>query len=249
MSNGLSYRYGGLHLLGARSQRYGLFITETSGWIESVKAVYDEVPVPGGNGSFDVPVYLSSRLVRAKGFCKAESFETLDWFHGAVTGQLGGEATRPFVAEHLGATEWAMGQCVRADFTPLGGQLRAEWQMDFWMPKPEKFGDIEVFGEGEAAEHRGNTGAPPVFTITGIRPAGYTIHGPGGRVLKVTRPLAAGSTHVYDMATSELLVDGALVDGGVEIPGSWALPRGARWTHTITGGTGTFQTTITRARV
>lgn len=244
----LELRFGGLSMQSADRHALGLTLSEIEGWSDAPATRYSETEIPGGDGSYDAPVTLGSRLVPIKGFCRATSLPDLRWWRDAVTGQLGGEETQPFVAVELGATEWAMAQCVKADFPIFGGQPFADFSMTFWMPKPWKYGDPVDYADGVPAVHRGNGSASPVFTVSGNRPAGYSIAGPEGRAFIVSRPVLPGQTHVYDMATGEYTVNGALVDGGITQGDSWVLGWGAVWAHTIVGGTGGFSTAITETR-
>jgi hypothetical protein len=76
-----------------------------------------------------------------------------------------------------------------------------------------------------------------VFTITGASAPGYTITGPAGRRIVVTRPLVAGTPHVIDTATGGLLIDGVRVQGGVSVWEPWQIDVGLPGvTHTISAG-------------
>jgi hypothetical protein len=239
ISNDLELRFGGLVMRGAQSFAPGLYVTSMEGWNESVEGRYDETQIPGGDGSFDVPVTLGSRLVPIKGYCRAEHLDDLRQWRNRVTGQLGGPVTRQFVVRELGETEWAPAQCVRANFPLAGQRTFASFSMTFWMPKPWRFGDkTEAFRDGETATHFGNTGSVPYFRIGGDRPGGYTIPGPGGKSVVISRPVVPGTLHEYNMTDGELYIDGALVDGGITRGDSWAIPGGGAFAHTIIGGTG-----------
>jgi hypothetical protein len=246
----LEVRYGGLTMQAADAFALGLTITEIEGWSDGVDGRYDEIDIEGGDGAFDVPVTLGSRLVNVKGYCRATSFADLRGWRDRVTGQIGGQSTRIFTVAELGEAEWAAAQCVRATFPIFGGQTFADFSMSFWMPKPWKFGaETEPFGNGVPATHRGNTGSVPFFRIGGVRPAGYTIAGPAGRAVTVTVPVVDGAPHEYDMSTGELTVGGAFVDGGITVADSWAIPGGGAWAHTISGGSGPFTTLLRKVTI
>ncbi|WP_120338135.1 hypothetical protein [Cryobacterium soli] len=239
-------RFGkSLRMQGGDAHAFGFVIEEIEGWEESVDVNFDETPIPGGNGSFDVPVTLASRLVKVRGYCEAESIEKFGWHQRLATGLVGGASTRSFVVEKAGLAQWAPAHCIGAKLPQFGGQAFGNFVFDFWMPKPYKFGNTVLFNSGVPAPHYGNSAAVPVFTIGGVRPSGYTIAGPGGRSVKVTTPVTSGHAHTYDMNTGELVIDGNLMDSGVEIGDSWAIWGGTSFAHTITGGSGDFTTAIT----
>jgi hypothetical protein len=83
----LEVRFGGLVMQSQDAFALGLTITEIEGWGDGVDGEYDEQSVPGGPGSFDVPVELSSRLVPIKGYCRAESMGDLKKWRDRVTGR------------------------------------------------------------------------------------------------------------------------------------------------------------------
>jgi len=248
ITEGLEVRFGGLVMLGAASYDSGLTITRFEGWNDGVDGRFDEVDIAGGDGAFDAPVGLSSRTVTVSGHGRGKSLGELGQWRDRVTGQVGGPAARRFTTKELGVTLWAPAQCVRAKFPIFGGLAFADFSMSFWMPKPWKFGETEAFANGVPAFHRGNTASVPVFRIGGTRPDGYSIAGPGGRVLTVSLPVVPGAPHEYDMSTGELTVGGVFVDGGITRGDSWAIPGGGAWAHTITGG-GDFTTLLRKVVV
>jgi len=247
----LRIRYGGLTMQGDDADALGLNISEDAftGWDDAPDSSYDETSIPGEDGSWDVEVTLASRLVSVEGYCLADSIGKLGWWKGALNGQMARPAARPFVVEKFETVQWALAHAVGVKFPVFGGQTFADFKMDFWMPNPRIFGATGIFAEGQAAVQYGNRGATPVFTVNGTRPSGYTIGGPGGRVLTVIAPVVTGHPHVFDMATGELTIDGALVDGKVTVGDTWQVPPGTAWTHTITGGSGPFQTALTETSI
>jgi hypothetical protein len=247
---GLEVYFGGLTAKGTVTREPGLTITKFEGWRDGVDGDYDEERVIDGPGSVDVPVELSSRIVTMSGRGRATTLGDLAQLSDRVTGQLGGKTARPFRVRELLETTWAPAQCIKAKFPIFGGQLFGDYSMTFWMPKPWKFGETtESFENGEFAIHRGNTESVPYFRIGGSRPLGYTIHGPQGKSVVVTRPVVPGVLHEYNMTDGELYVGGLLVDGGITRGDSWALAGGGGFAHTITGGDGPFQTLLRKVTI
>jgi hypothetical protein len=247
---GLEVEFGGLTARGTYTPAPGLTITKFEGWNDGVDGDFDEERVIAGPGSVDVAVELSSRMVSMSGRGRARTLEDLGELRDRVTGQVGGQTARPFTVRELGETTWAPAQCIRAKFPIFGGQLFGDFSMTFWMPKPWKFGDrTESFANGEFAYHRGNTESVPYFRIGGDRPNGYTIAGPDGKSVVISRPVVPGILHEYNMTDGELYIGGLLVDGGIDRGDSWAIPGGGGFAHTITGGGGSFETLLRKVTI
>lgn len=228
--------------------RDGFYIDDDGfeGWNDGSDIRRDETDRPQGHGSFDVPGFLSARVVSLSGTCWADTHQKLMWFRSQLTGLLADGAAGQIVVEEGGQTRWATCRlATRTGFAVRSEDIRsAEYQIQVWCANPRQFGETREFAGGIPAFHRGNFPAAPVHTVTGIG-ADYTINGPAGKQFTVTTPVTDGHPHTIDMATGFLEVDGAVVSGAVTQADVWSIPGGAQVTHTLTGPGLSLSTAVT----
>lgn len=219
----------------------GFNITAFKGWNDGApaRAVSDDA-IPMGDGDFDVPVFKGSRVVTIEGFCIADSVQELGILQGKLTG-LGstGNRMRLTVAE-FGREQWA--NC-RPDGTPefdaTDGLPRATFAVDVKCRDPRKFGDTRTFASGALAFHYGNYPATPQLLVTGSMPTGYTINGPAGKKYIVTAAVTSTASHLIDMNTGLLYVNGVVVYGAVSQGDTWSIPPGQQVAQTLVPASGT----------
>lgn len=199
-----------------------------TGWTDPVPARRPSGAArEGQHGDFDEPVHLQSRVMSVSGKCWSRNAYELEEF-GILLAGLGADGGRfPVEVTHAGRTLWAWarrGAAPRFEESPALGY--AEYEFDFWMPSPFKYGDVREsvsagdsvnFGNVAAAHHRGNTDALPRFTVTAtsnIGAVGYQLKGKG-RTFEVPGPLNVGQTDEVDFRSRTVRRDGVLVTGVV----------------------------------
>lgn len=191
-----------------------------NGWDDGASMRGETLSRPQAHGDFDMPGFLAGRLVPMSGWAIADNMLELEQLrdlfigHGADGQKFKVTITRNGRPLH-GTARLAAG--TTPTFVDTGRGKRARWSTMWWFPDPRRYGDATTYGPASALQviQRGNFPALPTLHITGNAPGGYTITGPNGRQIIVTRALAAGVPHRFDMATGRLYVGGAAVIGGV----------------------------------
>lgn len=220
----------------------GLFVAPDgfTGWDDGAEVRRDAIVRPGAHGEFDVPSFLGARVVGVDGWALAAHQEELGLQRSIITGMGATGGRIKLNVEHQGENLWAWARIgAKTQFRDAGvrrGRVRARWLWQMVCADPRKYGAADRYASGEEALNRGNFPATPVFTVSGDRPGGYTINGPAGRSVVVTRPLVAGIPHTYDMRTRQLSVGGVVVFGGVAQASRWGVPGGGGVVHTVTPG-------------
>lgn len=211
---------------------------------DSIKSVWGGVDVrrediarPSAHGSFDVPGFLSPRVLTLTGHMSSRSREGLEHMQARLSGLLADGGSDRLVVEGPNGSRWCDVRLgAAAEITALDATT-ARFQVSLWAPDPRMYGEVSSFAAGEPAINRGNFPARPVFTMNGNRPDGYTITGPDGRVITVSYPIVPGWPHVIDTATGGLFVNGNRVIGGISVWQPWTVGPGMPGvTHTITSG-------------
>lgn len=239
----LEIRMGGLTILGrpddGTTHVEGLFVGPDGfhGWDDGVDSRGESVERPDQHGEFDMPVFLGSRVVTIDGHALAWSDVELGHLRKRVMG-LGATGDRFRVAvEHQGETLWATARRAgKPTFTDSGirsGMHRASFVIQFTCRDPRKYGEIRDYAAGEAAAHYGNFPATPRLLI-GAGAGGYTVTGPGGRV--VTVGTAPAGAHEIDFVTGGLYLGGARQVNAITVYQPWSIPPGLPGvTATISG--------------
>lgn len=164
------------------------------------------------HGSFALNAYRDAQVFTLKGVAKRRSaieMESLERQVRWICGDGGWE--RLVIDEGLGS-RWCDVGLSSVDFDVLGSDPTiAEFQIQFWAPMPQTFGDVSDFAGGVPAVNRGNFPATPRL-IVGAGSGGYTISGPGGRQIVVGSPPAG--EHYIDFAAG-----GLFTAAGVRVPG------------------------------
>lgn len=222
-------------------------------WTSGTDTRHDETPIPQGHGSFDVPVFLSSRVVPISGVTLADRPERLKWLGRQLTGLLADGSGSTIQVKHAGSTEWAPCRLGGKTQFKINGatETDAEFQIQVWCPSPLIYGVTRTFASGVAAYHRGNFPSTPYMQVAGSMPGGYTINGPAGKKYTVTAPVVSGTPHYIDMATGILRVGGYPLFGVVSQGDTWAIPPGQQTTMTLVpvSGSGTLTVSVVETYV
>ncbi len=216
------------------------------GWDDGVDVRRDETVLPAGHGSFDAPGYMSSRVVSVAGEFWAQTPQRFEHMRDRLVGLLiEGGADRLTVDQDSG-TRWAdVRLAAKTTVLENSDKVSARYQVQFWSPKPYRYGETRVFGPGTSVSsfHYGNVGAAQIIEVTGTMPSGYTVTG-AGRQYVVTQALASGQTHRIDMRTGRLYRNNVLQLGAVSSAGRWQVPPGAPMTISLSPVAGSGQLTV-----
>jgi hypothetical protein len=203
------------------------------GWDSGVAIRRDVASRPLAVGSFDAPGYPGSRTVTIDGTALASSPAHLAVMRNRLVGVLSDGSFGRLEVAHMGEERWGL---ARLDGTPewetrSSAQGVADFQIQFWMSDPRKYGDVQEFTRPQystfSSHHRGNTTASPLYVIAGDFANGYELRGPSDFKYRVTIPVQPGYPHTIDMLTGLLRVgDSVATTGGIEIADTWRIPSG-----------------------
>lgn len=176
------------------------------------------------HGEHDVPVFLPSRVVTIDGWVLADSEEMLDHQSDKLAGAgATGERVKVEISSR-GSSRWAYGRRVACEVQDSpGGELEAEFQLQFVFADPRKYGDENVWPKTDTATsilvaHYGNFPAYPLIEIPSA-PSSYSITSPLGTY--TVTGATAGGTHTVDLRR------GRVFRNGVEM---FDVGRGNLWT-------------------
>lgn len=216
-----------------------------SGWDDAAPGRREAIVRPSDDGEFDMPVLRGARVLSiSPGVALAGSERELGELRALVTGLGSDRAPFPMTVKHQGQMLTATARLLDASFVDSGrgsgaggAKYQASFSLDMVCADPRKYGLLRRF-EGNPAEvfHLGNFPAQSKITVSGVAASGYTVTGPGGRRVVVSKPLTAGAPHVIDFAVGGLFVGGARQTGAVTIWEPWAVPAGVPVTVSVTGG-------------
>lgn len=196
-----------------------------SGWDDGTAVRREDVPRPGAHGSFGFRGYRDARVVRISGWILARSAQELQHMRNQLLGLLAsGESGRMSVDQPRGST-WADVMLADMPVAKVRGQseLEASFQIQFWSPLPQKYGEVRDFAAGVPAYQLGNFPATPKLLI-GAGAGGYTVTGPSGRTIVVaTAPAAA---HEIDFVNGGLYLAGVRQLGAITTYQPWSIPPG-----------------------
>ncbi|GGM42109.1 hypothetical protein [Microbacterium saperdae] len=210
----------------------GLFVGPDglNGWEDGGGDVRREsVERPASIGEFDLPVYEGPLVFSMEGHALAQSEQQLAVLRDRVTG-VGYGGRRFKVAVGLQGRElWTW---VRRGSKPTfrdtgrrGRLLQASFMLQFVAPIPRRYGQERLVPAGEAAVNRGNEEAVPRLLI-GAGAGGYTVTGPGGRVITANAN-APAAAHFIDFSTGGLFnAAGGRVPNAITVWQPWKIPPG-----------------------
>lgn len=227
----LAMRYGGFEFNGFVRDRGqpldGFYIGEegVTGWMDGVQMRTPSEASTDGIGDFLLPGELANRAVSWSGLCFAQSEDALaEWGEGFAAIAADGDAHR-LQGDELGRQRWAMAQrsgapTFRSARRPTRN-LRARYEISLNCPDPRKYASVDrallEYSTGPVLVNiRGTYLSTPVFSVRAVSSmSGYTLS-VGAAEFRVSAPLAAGQTHVIDMA------DELVLSGGVAVLGAKA---------------------------
>ena len=208
-----------------------------TGWFGGLEPRREESPRPLADGSFDARTFMAARIVGIQGHILASSKATLISRINQLNGLLSdGSLGRLTVQDDHGNATWAdvrLASATKVTRSPTG--LEASFQVQFWAPDPRRYGELRSFANGSNVFHRGNAPAFPVVRINSGA-ASYDITWQG-RTFRVSGA-PSGGVHRVDMRTGRLTRNGVPVLGAVVRAETSPLPPGARWSYSVSAGSG-----------
>ncbi|KKX97742.1 phage distal tail protein [Microbacterium sp. Ag1] len=230
----------------------GFALVDFEGWGEPPSMESESISTPGRPGITDAKGEHGARLVTMGGWFRVVRMEDMFEHRRAFAGLLSGGQASTLVVDELGETETAtVRKFGEARFRRRGSTGFADWSLKVRAADPSKLGLVtEIFHGADLISHHGNYYATPTIhvTATTTMTGGYTIYGPGGRSYVVTQTLPAGSTHVIDMSTGWITLNGVQQIGAVSRADVWTIPPGAPQVYHVlvpTSGAGVLSTTVT----
>lgn len=225
----------------------GLFVEKDGfeGWDDGGgESVREEVQRPASIGIFDMPVFEAGMPFSVGGHALAQDPYTLALLRDRVTGVGRGGRRFQVNVEHQGRTLWTWARRgAKPQFKDTGrrhGRHHAKFLLQFVAPIPRKYGEPHDVAAGVIAFNAGNEDAIPRLII-GAGVGGYTVSGPGGRVITVNTNAPAGE-HSIDFATGGLFnAAGARVPNAISVWQPWAIPPGLPGVVATISGTRTLR--------
>jgi hypothetical protein len=202
----------------------------------------EQVERPAAHGMFALPAYLTGRSIRWGGLVLTDSTAQQEHALIRLSGLLadGGYARLTVQSE---VTRWLDVQ--RASPEPprilVPGKI-ASYSFEVWAPDPRMYGEVHDFPGGTVAVNRGNFPARPQLIVSGTAASGYTVTGPGGRRVVVTKALASGAPHTIDFARGGLWINGVRQLRAITVYEPWEIAPGLPGaTATVNNGAALIQ--------
>lgn len=225
-----------------QSATYTIEKNGLTGWLLGGAAVDREsIKRPAAHGEFDTPGFLTGRLITLSGDVwstgEADMVSDLEVLNGLLADGQSGTMTVTIGGVTTSAAVRRSGE-PSINVTVFGKHAR--YQFRFWAADPRRYGSATTFGPGSSVsdiEHAGNFPATPVLKVSGSAGGGYTVTGPGSRVITVTADLESGHPHTIDLASGGLYVDGSRVVAGMSVYQPWTVPAGGSVGASVSAGT------------
>jgi hypothetical protein len=240
----LDIQYGDLRLFGGGdANAVGFHVTKWEGWSDGVDLVVEEIKIPGSDGFYDLEGTLSSRSPLVEGYGIAQNLGELGQMRDQLT-SLVGLPLQQLVVTEFRSTRYAMAKVTSAPkLSPQGEFPEFTFSLPWYCPKPQQFGDLNektvATGVSVKAINRGNREGTAILVVSGNLPNGYTVNGPGGKKIIVTRPVV--NPHYIDLANRVIRVNGEVVPKATTRFDKWGLQVGeTSMSCTPVSGSGTF---------
>jgi hypothetical protein len=224
----------------AGAHTYSIEQNGIKNWLDGVDTRRETIARPDADGEFDVPGKLGGRQPTLSIAVKAIGEAALQLAIDDLMGILADGSKGTLAIELAGRTLTAS---VRRSGTPtiemLNPKRAARVQLQLWSADPRRYGTtVHTFGPGSSVsgiQHAGNFAALPILRIAGGN-GGYTVNGPGGKLITVNAGLGSGE-HTLNLATGGLYIGGSRVFGGVSVYRPWVVPKNTSITVSVTAGT------------
>jgi hypothetical protein len=205
------------------------------GYFEGVDTQGEQLNRAGGDGAFDSPLFLTGRLITLSGMILASSAAD---FEAALTAlaTISTQTLSTFtVTSDAGTTTAQVRRVGKPDISVNTFGLSGAYQLTLFAPDPRRYGSAQPTagpGASLSVSHDGNWPATPRVTVTGAQSAPYTVSD-GTHSVTVTQALASGHTHVIDMNTGWVYLDGVVQPNATSALDVFQIPPAT--TVTVTG--------------
>lgn len=231
-------RLGGLEFIGEAGE--ATFTIERDGirghGLGGADMRVETVERPSAHGAFALPGFLSGRAIRWGGLVLTRSREEQEHALLRLSGLLAGGGLSRMVIDGP-STMWVDVQRMSPEAPRVLNPGRvASYRFEVFAPDPRMFGETREFAGGETAVHYGNFEARPVLVVSGASASGYTITGPDGRQVVVTKALVSGQPHTIDTAKGGLYVGGVRQLRAIATYQPWTVGPGAGAVASVNNG-------------
>ncbi len=233
----------GLKFDGGLSGTTPFTVSEMRGWDVGGAEMHRQRDArPGTHGAFPARGYLTDRAVEWSGLVLTDSVEEQQH----ALRQLSGLLAQGGTGQLAGAGVWA--EVERDEIPPpqieVPGKI-ARYTVKLSAPDARLYGTTREFAAGEEAIQYGNFPARPRIIVSGVAAAGYTITGPGGRRVVVTRALSAAQPHTIDFVKGGLWINGERIMRAITIYQPWEVGPGVPGAVTTVTGSLTLRVQVT----
>lgn len=237
MRSGRGVRVGGLSFVEWPTDHHSDWLVLDPDGVRSVWGGVDvrreDIARPSAHGSFDMPGFLTPRVIPVSGHASSRSPLGLEHLMGRLSGLLADGGKGRLVLDGPTGPRWCDVRLASATQITQLNATTARFLLTFWAADPRTYGEARDVAGGAAAVQYGNFPATPRLLV-GAGSGGYTVTGPGGRV--VTVGSAPAAAHEIDFVTGGLFLNGVRQVGAISVFQPWTIPPGAPGvTATISG--------------
>lgn len=231
--HGLTVSYGGLLLSGRPfDYRPGAYLTGQRGLDFGSEVSFENLSAGRGPGVADLPgVRDTPRGIELTGFLYHPSLLELGERRERLLGIYSDETILgPLSWRDFGLMRRAMVRRDSATAPRRGSTGFVDFTLKLRAPDQRIYGPEEpwtAWASSVEVVHRGQYPAPCKVQLRGTSATGYTLTGPNGRRVIVTKPISGSTVHEYDSDSGLVLADGAVLEDGITRADSIELPPGA----------------------
>lgn len=228
MRVGRNARVGGLSIVEWPTDHHGDWLVFDGDGIKNIWGGVDvkreEISRPSAHGSFDLPGFLSPRVIPMSGHMSSRSPAGLESLQARLSGLLADGGRGRLVIDGPLGSRWCDVRLASATQITQLDATTARFLVTLWAADPRIYGAVHDFPGGQVAVNRGNFPATPRLMI-GAGTGGYIVTGPGGRTIVVaTAPAAA---HYIDFVSGGLFTGaGVRQVGAMTRYEPWDIPVG-----------------------
>ncbi|WP_136029215.1 hypothetical protein [Microbacterium sp. PF5] len=240
-------RIGGVHFEAVPRDFDSFVMVSPGGYTRSSSVRREDVPRAAQHGSFALSAYRDAQTFSIKGIAKRRTPEEMENLELHVRGLCGDGGWDTLAIDEGTGSYWAKVGLSSVDFDILGSDPTiAEFLIQLWSPDPWLLGEVEDFPAGVPAFHRGNFPATPTLLV-GAGTGGYTITGPGGRIITVTSAPAAA--HEIDFEQGGLFLNGVRQVGAITVFQDWKVPASLPGVTATISGSRSLTQRVTKTKV
>lgn len=197
---------------------------------------------PAAHGVFAAPGYLEGRTVTWRGLCFTSSAEAQEHESRRIAGLLASGGYERFTFDVPGGSVWGdFGRFSKPRFESVLPGSIARYEIKVFAPDPYLYGDTHTYAGNNGVTfptwHYGNTDATDIeLQVFGNQSASYTIEAQG-KSFVVTQDLQPDQIHHIYPASGELVIDGAVIAGGIASAPVLTVPAGVQTNYRLVSPT------------